>query len=286
MFGIFYKELKNRVVLMTSTIRAASLGAILAVAAIGALLVGGIVSAQEMDDDNMMSNGNMTDDSMMMDDSMKGDDAMMDDGMMMDDSMKGDDAMMTISSFSDISKAVVITDSSEFEKVRVYTGYDVPTDGSGGAFGYGVITSAGLSAIIVTTTHAGVMDSVAQADADDPVFHNHYVALENLPDDPTCPEHQVASISFEEPGDVDVSGHGVVMEDTPYYFGGTHSLDRTNHISFNAEAGVDLVVSFVIDPVDADGNTSLTDIAAVCINDVKSATADHVTVISASYWEN
>lgn len=246
---------------MTSTIRAASLGAVLAIAAIGALLVGGIVSAQEMEDDKM-------DDSMMMDDSMKGDDAM----------------MMTGSSFSDINKAVVITDSSEFEKVRVYTGYDVPTDGSGGAFGYGVITSAGLSAIIVTTTHAGVLDSVAQADADDPVFHNHYVALEDLSDDPTCSGLQVANISFQEPGDVDVSGHSAVMEDTPYYFGGTDSLSEA-HISFNASAEVSDVVSFVIDPVDADGNTSLTDIAAVCINDVKSA-GDHLTVIPASFWEN
>ena len=285
---------------MSNTIRAASLGAVLAVAAIGALLVGGIVSAQEMEDDSMMSNGNMTDDSMMSngnmtDDSMMSngnmtddsmmDGSMMDDGMMMDDSMKGDGMMMTGSSFIDINKAVIITDSSEFEKIRVYTGYDVPTDGSGGAFGYGVITSAGLSAIIVTTTHAGVLDSVAQADADDPVFHNHYVALENLPDDPACPGLQVVDISFQEPGDVDVSGHGVVMEDTPYYFGGTHSLTEA-HISFQANEGIENVVSFGIDPVDADGNTSTTDIAAVCINDVKFAGDDHVTVIPASYWEN
>ena len=283
---------------MSNTIRAASLGAVLTVAAIGALLVGGIVSAQEMEDDSMMSNGNMTDDSMMSngnmtDDSMKGDgmmeDSMMSDGnmtgdSMMEDSMKGDGMMMTGSNFIDINKAVIITDSSEFEKIRVYTD-DVPTDGSGGAFGYGVITSAGLSAIIVTTTHAGVLDSVAQENADDPVFHNHYVALENLPDDPACPGLQVVDISFQEPGDVDVSGHGVVMEDTPYYFGGTHSLTEA-HISFQANEGIENVVSFVIDPVDADGNTSTTDIAAVCINDVKFAGDDHVTVIPASYWEN
>ncbi len=212
---------------MSNTIRAASLGAVLTVAAIGALLVGGIVSAQEMEDDSMMSNGNMTDDSMkgdgMMEDNMMSNGNMTGDSMM-EDSMKGDGMMMTGSNFIDINKAVIITDSSEFEKIRVYTGYDVPTDGSGGAFGYGVITSAGLRAIIVTTTHAGVLDSVAQEDADDPVFHNHYVALENLPDDPSCPGLQVVDISFQEPGDVDVSGHGVVMEDTPYYFGGTHSL--------------------------------------------------------------
>lgn len=161
---------------------------------------------------------------------------------------------------------------------------DVPTDGSAGAFGYGVITSDGLDAIIVTTTHAGVKDSIAQADANDPVFHNHYVALEDLTDDATCPGLQVRDISYQEPGDVDVSGHGVVMEDTPYYFGGTHSLSG-DHISFNAGEGR-TVVSFTINPVDSDGNTSVTDIAAVCINDVKPASEDHVTVIPASYWEN
>lgn len=243
---------------MTNTIRAASLGAVLGVAAVSVLLIGGIVSAQEMEGDNMMV---------------------------------GDNMMMSDSSFSDINKAVVITDSSEFEKIRVYTGNDVPTDGSGGAFGYGVITSAGLDAIIVTTTHAGVKDSEAQADANDPVFHNHYVALEDLTDDATCPGLQVRDISFQEPGDVDVSGHGVVMEDTPYYFGGTHSLSG-DHISFNddpssrADLEVGSVVSFTINPVDSDGNTSVTDIAAVCINDVTFASEDHVTVIYASYWEN
>ena len=248
---------------MNKLIRTASLGAILGVAAVSVLLVGGIVSAQEMEGDQMMG-----------DNMMKG-----------DNMMEGDNMMMSSSSFSDINKAVVITDSSEFEKIRVYTGADVPTDGSGGAFGYGVITSAGLDAIIVTTTHAGVKDSVAQADANDPVFHNHYVALEDLADDATCPGLQVRDISFQEPGDVAVSSYSVVMEDTPYYFGGTHSLSG-DHISFNANAEVGSVVSFTINPVDSDGNTSLTDIAAVCINDVKFASEDHVTVISAAYYEN
>lgn len=247
---------------MNKTIRTASLGAVLGVAAVSVLLVGGIVSAQEMEGDNMMG------------DNMKG-----------DSMMEGDSMMMSSSSFSDINKAVVITDSSEFEKIRVYTGADVPTDGSGGAFGYGVITSAGLDAIIVTTTHAGVKDSIAQADADDPVFHNHYVALEEQADDSTCPGLQVRDISYQEPGDVAVSAYSVVMEDTPYYFGGTHSLSG-DHISFNANAEVGSVVSFTINPVDSDGNTSLTDIAAVCINDVKFASEDHVTVIPAAYFEN
>ena len=203
---------------------------------------------------------------------------------MMGDNMMGEammeDAMMSISY---ITKSAVITDSSELEKVRIYTGLDVPVDGSGGAFGYGVISGAGLDAIIVTTTHAGVKDSIAQVDADDASFHNHYVTLHELADDAKCPGLEVKDISFQEPGDVSVSGKIVVMEDTPYYFAGTHSLSGDN-ISFNSDMEVGNIVYFTINPVNADGETSVTDIAAVCINDV-TGTTEPITIIPAYYWE-
>ena len=49
----------------------------------------------------------------------------------------------------------------------------IPEDGSGGAFGYGIITGTGV--VIVTT-----LDSEAQnGNANNPVFHNHYVKLGN-----------------------------------------------------------------------------------------------------------
>lgn len=191
-----------------------------------------------------------------------------------------EEAMM---STSYIAKSAVITDSSELEKVRIYTGLEVPTDGSGGAFGYGVISGAGLEAIIVTTTHAGVYDSIAQEDADDASFHNHYVTLHQLDDDAKCPGLEVKDISFQEPGDVDVSGKIVVIEDTPYYFAGTHSLSQEN-ISFNSDMEVGSIVYFTIDPVNADGETSVTDIAAVCINDV-TPTTEPIMIIPAYYWE-
>lgn len=38
----------------------------------------------------------------------------------------------------------------------------IPTDGSGGAFGYGILTQQGVGAVIVSTTHQGVRDSVTQ----------------------------------------------------------------------------------------------------------------------------
>lgn len=198
----------------------------------------------------------------------------------MDNNMMNNSMMMTTSY---ITKSAVITDSSEFEKIRIYAGADVPTDGSAGAFGYGVISSAGLEAIIVTTTHAGVKDSIAQTDADDASFHNHYVALHDVADDTKCPGLEVRDISYQQPGDVSVSGKGVVIEDAPYYFGGTHSLSG-DHISFDADSEVGSVVYFTINPVDADGNTSVTDIQAVCINDVTNA-ADPAMIIPAYYWE-
>ena len=172
----------------------------------------------------------------------------------------------------DIGDATILSDSSEFERMYVPTGTDIPTDGSAGAFGYGVITTAGLEAIIVTTTHAGVKDSIAQTDADDASFHNHYVALHELPNDTKCPGLEVRDISFQEPGDVAIRGDTAILEDTPYYFMGTHSLSGDT-ISFQADHTLDGVVSFTINPVDRLGNTSVTDIHAVCINDVKQASS-------------
>lgn len=254
--AVFINTLSDQLT-MNKKVLVMSLGIMFA-AAFGVLAINGATSAiaqEEMMGDNMMSE-NMMSENMM------------------------EEAMM---STSYITKSAVITDSSELEKVRIYAGLEVPTDGSGGAFGYGVISGAGLEAIIVTTTHAGVYDSIAQEDADDASFHNHYVTLHELDDDAKCPGLEVKDISFQEPGDVDVSGKIVVIEDTPYYFAGTHSLSQEN-ISFNSDMEVDSIVYFTIDPVNADGETSLTDIAAVCINDV-TPTSEPIMIIPAYYWE-
>ena len=174
-------------------------------------------------------------------------------------------------SFLEIKKAkVTIDDDDEFEKAKIKTNAKIPKNGSGGAFGYGIISGAGLEAIAVTTTHGGVLDSEAQNDdASNPVFHNHYVALQNSADGTgLCPGLEVRDITWEEPGDVKVKGKKATMKDVPFSFSGTHSLDRDLDISFNADGNVGAVVSFTINPVDGDGNTSVTDIQAVCINDV------------------
>jgi len=186
-------------------------------------------------------------------------------------------------SFLDVKNTKVKTDSSEVEKANFSTKGKIPTDGTGGAFGFGYITGAGVEAIAVTTTHSGIQDSVAQVDADDPVFHNHYVALTDA--NPLCNELAVVDITFQEPGDVDIVNKKAIMEDIPYNFIGTHSLSGDT-VTFSADANVGAAVSFTIGPVDKEGNPTLNpaeiiDDGAVCINDV--AFVDDLSVRSVSH---
>lgn len=169
-----------------------------------------------------------------------------------------------VSSFFAVAKAdkktidATIISSEEIEEV--------------GAYGYGVITSAGLDGILVTTTHGGIQDSAAQTDAFDASFHNHYVALTdngNIKD--ACPGLEVVDITWDAPGDVIVLDN-VAVFDGPAKFKSTHSLTGEK-LKFKTHGPVGAVVSFTIDPVDADGDTieDVADLAAVCINDVTPA---------------
>src|SRR3989304_7125902 len=73
-----------------------------------------------------------------------------------------------------IEEAEVEKDKGKWE-VEIETSADIPTDGSSGAFGYGVI---GKKAILVATTHGGVgPDHPDQAGQGDPVMHTHIVTL-------------------------------------------------------------------------------------------------------------
>ena len=63
-------------------------------------------------------------------------------------------------SFLVIESAEVNVDDDELE-AELTTEGEIPTDGSEGAFGYGILTNDG-DAILVSTTHAGVLDSEEQ----------------------------------------------------------------------------------------------------------------------------
>jgi len=141
-----------------------------------------------------------------------------------------------------------------------------------GAYGFGVITDAGLDGILVTTTHGGIKDSEAQTDASDASFHNHYVALQPTEDGSgLCAAEdglgglEVKDITFGEPGDVSVIDD-VAVFDGPTKFKSTHSLTG-DKIKFDTHGPVGAVVAFTITPIDSDGEFTVDtdELAAVCI---------------------
>jgi len=85
-------------------------------------------------------------------------------------------AWATTENFLSIKQAIVKTSSSKVNSAIILTKSSIPKDGSEGAFGYGVLTSG---AVIVSTTHKGVLDSQTQGgNKNNPVFHNHYTQLD------------------------------------------------------------------------------------------------------------
>src|SRR5687768_16845267 len=129
-----------------------------------------------------------------------------------------------VEDFLTIDRAVVIVDEEEEETAAfLRTAGSIPKDGSRGAFGYGILTAAGLDGVMITTSHEGVKDSELQDDASDPVFHNHYVELATGLSG-LCEGPEVADLTFESPGDVNVLRNLVFMRELPFSFSGTSAL--------------------------------------------------------------
>src|ERR671919_1334200 len=102
-----------------------------------------------------------------------------------------------LESFLVIEKAEVSA-NGELEATLTTEGV-IPTDGDEGAFGYGILTDDG-DAILVSTTHAGVLDSEEQRFIEDPIWHTHLVRLEDVEH---CGEDQgVIDITWQSPGQV------------------------------------------------------------------------------------
>jgi hypothetical protein len=185
-----------------------------------------------------------------------------------------------IEDFLNIGEATVKVQDDDELDAKIETDETIPTDGDEGAFGYAILTDQGLDAVIVTTTHGGVFDSKEQDDADDPVFHNHFVKLdaesEECGDDP-----KVEEITFESPGEVDIEDQKALLESIPSEFEGTN-VDRPATDKEDIELGDDIrlepgtdvqdVVSFKLEPQFENGD----DIEAICVTDIESA--DEVTV--------
>lgn len=146
----------------------------------------------------------------------------------------------------------------------LYTGGTIPKDGSGGAFGYGIITRAGLDAVIVATTHQGVKDSVDQGSDAGPVWHTHFVRLGFGITGLCGTNPEIQAITFQEPGRVVVVGSIAILQLIPSSFTGTDAL--TGHLlTLTPGHNVQNVVSFELVPI------SQGSVHAVCVVNIKDA---------------
>ncbi|HZB00015.1 MAG TPA: hypothetical protein VE308_03215, partial [Nitrososphaera sp.] len=151
-------------------------------------------------------------------------------------------------SFLVIEKARVTVDDDDEELTTELDveGLQIPTDGSEGAFGYGILTKDG-DAILVSTTHAEVLDSEAQRFIEDPIWHNHFVKLGDMEQ---CGEDQgLVDITWQSPGEVGIDDNIATISDVPTdEFEGWDSITG-EPLSMTLGEAVSEVISFKLDPV-------------------------------------
>ena len=166
--------------------------------------------------------------------------------------------------FLNIREATIGADPDEMSAFLETHGH-IPTNGDGGAFGYGILTDEGLDAVVVSTTHAGVQDSEEQSNASDPVWHNHYVTLSQ--DSDYCGnDSKVESITFESPGQVDIRDDNADLTKLPSSFSGTDALSGAD-LTIKPGTSVKDVVSFKLAPQFNDNG----ELEAVCVTNLQSA---------------
>ncbi|MBI3639394.1 MAG: hypothetical protein HY223_03675 [Thaumarchaeota archaeon] len=172
-----------------------------------------------------------------------------------------------VGDFLGINKAIIQVDN-HFKGIAflVLANGLIPQNG-GIAAGYGVLTSTDstrqsscegectVNALVVVTSHAGVLDSELQnGDANNPVWHSHYVAL-GTPTDPGCTEigadFQVTDISFSSPGQVKVNNNVIGLWKAPMTDG-----------TFLVGPPSGQVVSFTLTPIGLENGNA----QAVCIS--------------------
>ena len=168
-----------------------------------------------------------------------------------------------LESFLVIEKAEVSANGQL--EATLFTEGVIPTDESEGAFGYGILTDDG-DAILVSTTHAGVLDSEEQDYILDPTWHNHFVRLGD--DVEECGEDQgVVDITWQSPGQVEINDDIASISGVPTdEFQGWHSITGED-LSMTLGQDVSNVVSFRLDPV-YDEQAGL---QAVCVTDIRAA---------------
>ena len=169
----------------------------------------------------------------------------------------------TVADFLTIVRAEVSANSEL--NARLITEGVIPTDGSEGAFGYGILTDDG-DAMLVAHTHAGVLDSEEQRFIEDPTWHTHLVRLGDVEQ---CGEDQgIVDITWQSPGQVEINDNiarisGVSTTDE---FEGWDGITG-GQLSMTLGESASEVISFKLDPV-FDEEAGL---QAICVTDVRSA---------------
>jgi len=157
----------------------------------------------------------------------------------------------------------------------IFTGGMVPKDGSGGAFGYGILTDQFPNAVIVSTTHEGVQDSVTQGRGSGPIWHNHFVKLGHVVGSPcgNNPEMvEVLQITYQQPGRIAVEGNIVALQGVPPTLKGTDALHNMAPLVLSPGHKVTGVVSFTLDPKMQGGQPH------VCVENIRSAPPQAITI--------
>ena len=169
----------------------------------------------------------------------------------------------TAESFLTIERANSSIDDDELAIRLFVEGLLIPTNGTEGAFGYGILTDEG-DAILVTHTHAGVLDSEDQRYIEDPIWHNHFLKLGDVEQ---CGKHQgVIDITWQSPGEVRINNDSASVSDIPTdEFEGWDSITG-EPVSMTLGEDVSNVISFKLDPVFGDDG-----LEAVCVTDIRSA---------------
>lgn len=164
--------------------------------------------------------------------------------------------------FLNIRVAIVNTNAEKVTGGQITADAFIPQRGQADfAFGYGIITGEGT--VIVSTTHAGVLDSKLQnGNKNNPIFHNHYVTLKG--DATHCGTNSkgeanpaVDKITFKSPGNIFVAGNTILLSNLP---------KTSEGISQNSDIHQG-VVSFKLNPIqNAQG-----ELQAVCVTDIQPA---------------
>jgi hypothetical protein len=172
-------------------------------------------------------------------------------------------------SFLTIERSSIVTtdddDGGELTAELDVEGVQIPTNGTHGAFGYGMITDDGDETILVAHTHAGLLDSEAQRFIEDPNWHNHFVKFGDVEH---CGEDQgIVGITWQSPGEVGIDDNIVRISDVPTgQIEGQHSSMTGESLSFTLGEAVSDVISFKLNSVFGDDG-----LEAVCVTDIRSA---------------